>query len=107
MNHGRPRGTRAAFWWGPQDLERVESYWPLIYKMEEWYRAYRTSYAGFDATGVQKGFDELVFAQRGSLMEAMNLQGRKMSMVIALELVMGRGLPQLATKISNMWLQLA
>jgi len=48
----------AAFHW----VDGQGSYWPFINQMEEWYRAYRPIYTAFDASGTQKGFDELVFA---------------------------------------------
>jgi len=97
----------AAFWWGPIHPDQVGSYWPFIYQMEEWYRMYQPVYAGFDATGVQKGFDELVFAQRNMLMEGIQMQNQKMRMVIALKLIMGKGKLLLPKRIQSIWLQLA
>jgi len=41
--------------------------------MDEWYKAYKPIYAAFDASGVQKGFDELVFAQRGVIIEGVQV----------------------------------
>ena len=82
-------------------------YWPFIQQMREWYREYHPIYAAFDATGVQKGFDELVFAQAGMLMEGLNMQFRKMQMVLALKLIMGKGLLLMPRRVEGIWMQLA
>jgi len=97
----------AAFWWGPQLYEQAGIYWPFIYKMEEFKRTYLPIYAGFDATGVQKGFDHLVFAQRGYVFEGINMANTKQAMVVALKLVMGKSLLKLPKNIQSIWLQLA
>ncbi len=83
------------------------SYWPFIMRMEEWYKLYRPIFSAFDATGVQKGFDELVFAQRGLLMEGIQMQRQKMQMVVALKLIMGKGLVQAPKAVQGLWMQLA
>ena len=95
--------TLAAFWWG----DGAGSYWPFVYKFEEYWRTYHPMFAAYDGTGVQKGFDELVFAQRGLLVEGLNMQAEKMKMVVALKLLMGKGLVRCPTRIANIWLQLA
>jgi hypothetical protein len=96
-------GYLHAMWWG----DGKGSYWPFVYKMEEYYRRYSPMWTAFDATGVQKGFDELVFAQRGLLVEGLNMQGLKMQMVITLKLLFGRGLLMLPEDIAGIWHQLA
>lgn len=93
----------AAFWWG----DGKGSYWPFIYKFEEWMHEYRTMAAAYDATGVQKGFDELVFAQRGLIIEGLNMQSWKMQMVVALKLLLGRKLLKMPKSVQGIWLQLA
>jgi len=93
----------AAFHW----VDGRGSYWPFINKMDEWYKLYKPIWAAFDATGVQKGFDELVFAQRGLLMDGINVQGQKMQMVTALKLILGKQLLLLPKEIQGIWLQLA
>jgi len=93
----------AAFWWG----DGRGSYWPFIYKMEEYTRLYKPIYSAFDSTGVQKGFNELVFEQRGMICEGLNMQGMKMQMVVTLKLLMGRGMIQLPSSIAGIWMQLA
>lgn len=97
----------AAFWWGPVRPEESGSYWPFVYQMERWYHEYRPVHAGYDGTGIQKGFDELVFRMRGMIMEGINMAGQKMRMVTALKLIMGKGLLHLPDKIAGIWLQLA
>jgi len=93
----------AAFHW----IDGGGSYWPFINQMEEWARAYKPIYSAFDATGVQKGFDELVFTQRGLLMEGINMQRQKMQMVVALKLILGKRLLLMPERIQGIWLQLA
>lgn len=93
----------AAFHW----IDGRGSYWPFINQMDEWYRAYKPIWAAFDATGVQKGFDELVFAQRGLLMEGLNMQHQKMQMVLSLKLILGKVLLLMPQKVQGIWMQLA
>lgn len=85
------------------------SYWPFIYKMEELYDTYKPLYAGFDATGTQKAFDELVFTQRGPgrLFAGLDVSGQKQAMVVALKLLMGQGLIEIPKSLKSVWLQLA
>jgi len=92
----------AAFHW----IDGRGSYWPFINQMEEWYKSYRPIYGAFDATGVQKGFDELVFAQRGMLLEGIRVQTNKMQMVVALKLIMGKGKLLMPRGVQGIWLQL-
>ena len=82
------------------------SYWPFINRMEEWYKAYKPIYSAFDATGIQKGFDELVFAQKGLLMEGIQVNSNKMRMVVALKLILGKQLLLMPKGIQGIWLQL-
>ncbi len=98
----------AAFWWGPQNKHEVGSYWPFVNKLEEWHRLYHPIYSAFDATGTQKGFDELVFTQRGIITEGVSLAGdNKRQMVLALKLIMSKGLIQGPKMLKSMWHQLA
>jgi hypothetical protein len=96
--------TLAAFSWVDG---KGGSYWPWIYRLEDYYKRYKPLFTGFDSTGVQKGFDELVFAQRGIPVTGMNLQSTKMQMVAALKLLMGRSMILMPARIRYMWHQLA
>jgi len=78
----------AAFLW----IDGRGSYWLSIYQMDEWCKVYKPIYAAFDASGVQNGFDELAFAQRGVIVESVQVQTNKMRMVVALKLILGRQL---------------
>jgi hypothetical protein len=91
-----------AFHW----IDGHGSYWPFINRMDEWYKAYHPIWAAFDATGIQKGFDELVFAQRGLLMEGINAQHRKMQMVVTLKLIMGKQKLLMPKNVQGIWMQL-
>jgi hypothetical protein len=91
-----------AFHW----IDGHGSYWPFINQMDEWYKSYHPIYSAFDATGVQKGFDELVFAQRGLLMEGINVQHRKMQMVVALKLILGKQGLLMPKSVQGIWMQL-
>ena len=93
----------AAFHW----VDGRGSYWPFLNRMDEWYKAYKPIYSAFDASGVQKGFDELVFVQRGMLIEGIKVNTNKMRMVVALKLIMGKGLLLMPRGIQGIWLQLA
>jgi hypothetical protein len=70
------------------------SYWPwaLAYqRYVETYRAYGRN--AFDSTGVQKGFDELIFSEMGLAAEGMNMAvSGKMMCLNALKFFMGKGL---------------
>lgn len=85
------------------------SYWPFIEGMEELYDVYNPVRAVFDNTGVQKAFDELVFVQRGPQrrFEGFNLAMRKQACILALKMMMGRGLIQIPAEAKSIWLQLA
>jgi hypothetical protein len=52
------------------------------------YAKYRPEVAGFDSTGTQKGWDELIFEKDGLLVEQINFQGQKMLMLNSLKLMM-------------------
>ena len=93
----------AAFHW----VDGQGSYWPFINQMEEWYRAYRPIYTAFDASGTQKGFDELVFAQKGMLVEGVQVNANKMRMVVALKLILGKQKLLMPKEIQGIWMQLA
>jgi hypothetical protein len=64
------------------------------------------AYAAFDASGTQKGFDELVFAQRGMLIEGVQVNTNKMRMVVALKLILGKQLLLMPKGIQGIWMQL-
>ena len=93
----------AAFHW----VDGQGSYWPFINQMEEWYRAYRPIYTAFDASGTQKGFDELVFAQKGMLVEGVQVNTNKMRVVVALKLILGKQKLLMPKEIQGIWMQLA
>lgn len=93
----------AAFWWG----DGKGSYWPFIYKFEEYVAIYKPRAKGFDATGAQKGMDELCFQQRGMIIEGLNMQKWKMQMVVTLKVLLGKQLIRMPKKIQGIWMQLA
>ena len=93
----------AAFHW----VDGQGSYWPFINQMEEWYRAYRPIYTAFDTSGTQKGFDELVFAQKGMLVEGVQVNANEMRMVVALKLILGKQKLLMPKGIQGVWMQLA
>jgi len=95
-------GELAAFHW----VDGRGSYWPIINQMDGWYKAYRPIYAAFDASGTQKGFDELVFAQRGMLIEGVQVNTNKMRMVVALKLILEKQLLLMPKGIQGIWMQL-
>ena len=93
----------AAFWWG----DGKGSYWPFIYKFEEYCQIYKPRARAFDATGSQKGFDELCFQQRGLVVEGLNMQKWKMQMIVTLKLLLGKELLRMPKGIQGIWMQLA
>ena len=96
--------TLAAFDW----VDGKGSYWPWIYSLEALRNTYRPLFVGFDSTGPQKGFDELVFAQRGIVAEGINFAGNKMQMVAALKLLMGNSKILMPERgIPHIWIQLS
>lgn len=70
------------------------SYWPFINEYERMVRYYKAQARnGFDATGTQKGFDELVFATQGLHAEGINLSGNGKYLALnALKFLMGKRL---------------
>jgi hypothetical protein len=73
------------------------SYWPFLLEYERLANLYRCqTRAAFDSTGVQKGFDELVFNTMGLLVTGMDMSGpsNKLRAINAAKLFMGRGLMQ-------------
>jgi len=52
-------------------------------------------------------FDELVFAQRGMLIEGIQLNTNKMRMVVALKLILGKQKLLMPKGIQGIWMQLA
>jgi len=96
--------TLAAFDW----VDGKGSYWPWVYSLEVLQGQYKPLFTGFDSTGPQKGFDELVFVQRGISAEGINFAGNKMQMVAALKLLMGNGKILMPERdIPHIWTQLS
>jgi len=83
------------------------SYWPFINQFKEWFKMYRPIHASYDSTGTQKAFDELAFTQAGVLAEGLNMQTQKMQMVMALKLIMGKGMLLMPSRVQGIWMQLA
>lgn len=85
------------------------SYWPFLYEYERLVKQYRAhGRNGFDSTGVQKGFDELVFSMMDLHPAGMSMAGTgKMLALNAAKLYMGKGLmkfpyiPHLANQLTN------
>lgn len=86
---GKPAVMRAFHW-----VEANGSYWPFVNEYERLVKLYRAQgMNGFDATGTQKGFDELVFAVKGLEPEGINLGGAgKYHALNAAKLFLGKGL---------------
>jgi len=95
--------TLAAFAW----VYGNGSYWPFINQFKEWFSIYHPMYAGYDSTGAQKAFNEIVFTQAGVLAEGIQVSTQKMQMVVALKLLMGRGKILMPKHIQGIWMQLA
>lgn len=95
--------TLRAFAW----IDGGGSYEPFVTQFEEWVRLYRPVVAAFDATGPQKGLDEMVFRQRGLLVEGLQFSGRKFEMVNNLKMLMDASKIRLPAKIQGIWVQLA
>jgi hypothetical protein len=69
------------------------SYDPFLQAVFEEYMRYRPQWALFDATGVQKSFDEIVFRQWGLMAEGVDLSGmKKAAGLTAAKILMGRAL---------------
>jgi len=69
------------------------SYDPFLQAFFEEYVRYRPHWALFDATGVQKSFDEIVFRQWGLMAEGVDLSGmKKAAGLTAAKILLGRGL---------------
>lgn len=83
------------------------SYHPFVAQFEEWVQLYRPIVAAFDASGPQKGIDELVFRERGLMVEGLQLSGRKFEMVNALKMLMDNDKIRMPCGIQGIWLQLA
>jgi hypothetical protein len=73
---------------------REESYWPFLLEYERYVKLYKAEGRNaFDSTGVQKGFDELVFTTMGLMPEGMNMtQASKYFALNSLKLFLGKGL---------------
>lgn len=85
----QPMKLRAFNW-----IFGMGSYWPWLRAHAEYvekYHAYGRN--AFDATGTQKGFDELVFHEMKLGAEGMDMSGtKKMLSINALKLFMGKGM---------------
>lgn len=69
------------------------SYDPFLQAFFEEYTRYRPQWALFDATGVQKSFDEIVFRRWGLMAEGVDLSGmKKAAGLTAAKILMGRAL---------------
>lgn len=70
------------------------SYWPFVteyQRLVEAYRAYGRN--GFDSTGTQKGFDELVFSMQNLAAEGLNLSGNNKYLALnSLKMFLGKRL---------------
>lgn len=71
------------------------SYWPWVLAYQSYVERYHAQGRNaFDATGVQKGFDELVFADMGLSAEGMDMSGpsKKMLSINSLKFFLAKGL---------------
>jgi len=94
--------TLASFKW----VYGYGSYWPFLNAMEAAYTEYNPYYAGFDATGTQKAFDDLAVLNQDRLWSPINMSGLKMHMVLCLKVLMGRGFVQIPKSLYSVWNQL-
>lgn len=85
------------------------SYWPWVLAYQKYVTDYKAfGRNAFDSTGVQKGFDELIFHDMHLAAEGMNMAvGGKMLALNALKFFMGKGLikfpyiPHLTNQLTN------
>lgn len=70
------------------------SYWPFVREYERYVKLYRAQGSnGFDSTGTQTGFDELVFQLQNLMAEGMNLAGNNKYFALnSLKMFMGKRL---------------
>ncbi len=94
--------TLAAFEW----VYGYGSYWPFINTMDRLYELYHPYMAAFDATGVQKAFDDLGVLDQTKLWMPLDFAALKMHMVLCLKVLMGRGLVKLPKSLYSVWNQL-
>jgi hypothetical protein len=92
-----------AFWWGSGN----GSYEPCKTQFLHYYHYYRPSWGVFDSTGTQKGFEELFNVENNLSMYGMNLAaGIKGECILALKLLMGKGLMKWPPSIKGIFRQL-
>jgi len=94
--------TLAAFYW----VSGFGSYWPFINMMNYLYETYHPIEAAFDATGIQKAFDELGVLDASKLWLPLDLHGLKMHMVLCLKVLMGKGMVKMPKSLYSIWNQL-
>jgi hypothetical protein len=94
--------TLAAFVW-PYGYG---SYWPFINTMDLLHETYHPYMAAFDATGIQRAFDELGVLDENKLWMPLDMTSLKMHMVLCLKVLMGKGLVQIPKKLYSVWNQL-
>lgn len=94
--------TLAAFVW-PYGYG---SYWPFINAMDTLYELYHPYMAAFDATGIQRAFDELGVLDETKMWLPLDMSGLKMHMVLCLKVLMGKGAIQIPKKLYSIWNQL-
>jgi len=92
----------AAFTW----VYGYGSYWPFINMMDFLYDIYHPIEAAFDATGIQKAFDDLGILDSSKLWMPLDLHGLKMHMVLCLKVLMGKGLVKIPKSLYSVWNQL-
>lgn len=97
--------TMRAFNW----ISGGGSYWPFLTEYERTVKLFHAQGRnGFDSTGIQKGFDELVFAMMSLHAEGLNMAGNGKYLALnAAKMFMGKGLMQypyissLANQLTN------
>lgn len=82
------------------------SYWPFINAMNHYYELYNPVEAGFDSTGTQKAFNDLGILDDDKMWTPLNMQGKKMHMVLCLKVLMGNGMIKMPKSLYSIWNQL-
>ena len=62
--------------------------------------------AAFDATGIQRAFDELGVLDDTKLWIPLDMSGLKMHMVLCLKVLMGKGVVKIPKRLYSIWNQL-
>lgn len=82
------------------------AYLPFINAMEYAYEMYHPVVAAFDATGMQKAFDELGVLDPNKIWEPLDLSSKKMHMVLCAKVLLAKSLILFPKSLYSVWNQL-